>query len=266
MQHQAQIDSAYNEGTYDYSDCFSAVKPLVSKADIAIANLEVTLGGKPYRGYPAFSAPDAFLYAIKECGFDILLTANNHCLDRGKKGLDRTLSMLDSLCIPRIGTYRNESDRSRRYPMIIEKNGFRIVLLNYTYATNGLVETPPHIVNRIDRRVMRQDIAAARAIQPDAIIACMHWGTEYKLLPDQSQKQLADWLLGQGVTHIIGNHPHVVQPMELRTDSTGRQHVVVYSLGTSSQHEPYPHRRRSSIYARSGKRLDRPYPYNPLRI
>ena len=60
---------------YDYSDCFSAVKPLVSKADIAIANLEVTLGGKPYRGYPAFSAPDAFLYAIKECGFDILLTA-----------------------------------------------------------------------------------------------------------------------------------------------------------------------------------------------
>ena len=97
MQHQAQIDSAYNEGTYDYSDCFSAVKPLVSKADIAIANLEVTLGGKPYRGYPAFSAPDAFLYAIKECGFDILLTANNHCLDRGKKGLDRTLSMLDSL-------------------------------------------------------------------------------------------------------------------------------------------------------------------------
>lgn len=166
MQHQAQIDSAYNEGTYDYSDCFSAVKPLVSKADIAIANLEVTLGGKPYRGYPAFSAPDAFLYAIKECGFDILLTANNHCLDRGKKGLDRTLSMLDSLCIPRIGTYRNESDRSRRYPMIIEKNGFRIVLLNYTYATNGLVETPPHIVNRIDRRVMRQDIAAAEPYNP----------------------------------------------------------------------------------------------------
>lgn len=139
--------------------------------------------------------------------------------------------MLDSLCIPRIGTYRNESDRSRRYPMIIEKNGFRIVLLNYTYATNGLIETPPRIVNRIDRRAMRQDIAEARAIQPDAIIACMHWGTEYELLPDKSQKQLADWLLGQGVTHIIGNHPHVVQPMELRTDSTGRQHVVVYSLG-----------------------------------
>lgn len=231
MQHQAQIDSARNGGIYDYSDCFSAVKPLVSKADIAIANLEVTLGGKPYRGYPAFSAPDAFLYAVKECGFDILLTANNHCLDRGRKGFDRTLSMLDSLCIPRIGTYRNESDRSRRYPMIIEKNGFRIVLLNYTYATNGLIETPPRIVNRIDRRAMRQDIAEARAIQPDAIIACMHWGTEYELLPDKSQKQLADWLLGQGVTHIIGNHPHVVQPMELRTDSTGRQHIVVYSLG-----------------------------------
>ena len=83
MQHDAQIKAAQTNGGYDYSDCFKHVKEEISKADIAIGNLEVTLGGKPYRGYPSFSAPDEFLYAIKDAGFDVLLTANNHCIDRG---------------------------------------------------------------------------------------------------------------------------------------------------------------------------------------
>jgi poly-gamma-glutamate capsule biosynthesis protein CapA/YwtB (metallophosphatase superfamily) len=101
MQHQAQLDAARTDkGTYDYSPCFSLVKEQISGADIAIGNLEVPIGGKPYSGYPAFCAPDEYLYAIKEAGFNVLLTANNHCLDRGKKGLERTILMLDSLRIP----------------------------------------------------------------------------------------------------------------------------------------------------------------------
>lgn len=101
MQHQAQIDAARTpEGTYDYSSCFALVKEQIAQADIAIGNLEVTLGGRPYKGYPAFSAPDEYLSAIKEAGFDILLTANNHCLDRRRHGLERTLLMLDSLDMP----------------------------------------------------------------------------------------------------------------------------------------------------------------------
>ena len=92
MQHQAQIDAAHvSEGKYDYSSCFSLIKEQISQADLAIGNLEVTLGGRPYRGYPMFSAPDEYLQAIKDAGFDILLTANNHCLDRGKKGMERTI-------------------------------------------------------------------------------------------------------------------------------------------------------------------------------
>ena len=240
MQHQAQIDAARNSsGGYDYGDCFTAVQPLVSEADLAIANLEVTLAGKPYRGYPAFSAPDAYLQAIKECGFDILLTANNHCLDRGRRGFDRTLLMLDSLSLLRAGTYRDENDRQRRYPLLIEQKGFRLMLLNYTYATNGLSETSPRIVNRIDRALMQRDIARARMAQPDAIIACMHWGTEYKTLPDDAQRQLARWLLSQGVTHVIGCHPHMVQPMELLTDSLGGKHAIVYSLGNFVFYMPW---------------------------
>ena len=232
MQHQAQINAARTSTGYDYSDCFKFVKEEINRADIAIANLEVTLGGKPYRGYPAFSAPDEYLFAIRDAGFDVLITANNHCLDKGKKGLERTLLMLDSLQIPHAGTYVNTESREQQYPLLLEKNGFRIALLNYTYGTNGIKVISPNVVNYIDKAVMAQDIEAARAQHPDALIACMHWGDEYQSLHNKEQKNLTDWLLQQGVTHIIGSHPHVVQPMELRTDSiTGNKHVVVYSLG-----------------------------------
>jgi poly-gamma-glutamate synthesis protein (capsule biosynthesis protein) len=105
MQHQAQIDAAYqDDGSYDYSHCFSLVKEHISHADIAIGNLEVTLGGEPYRGYPQFSAPDEYLYAMKEAGFDILATANNHSLDRHRKGLERTLTLIDSIGLIAVGT------------------------------------------------------------------------------------------------------------------------------------------------------------------
>lgn len=232
MQHQAQINSARTSAGYDYSECFKFVKDEISRADIAIANLEVTLGGKPYLGYPAFSAPDEYLFAIRDAGFDVLITANNHCLDRGKKGLERTILMLDSLCIPHAGTYTDIEKRQQHYPLLIEKNDFRIAFLNYTYGTNGIKVSPPNIVNYIDKDIIGKDIAAAKAMNPDVIIACMHWGDEYQSFPNNEQTSLADWLLQQGVNHVIGSHPHVVQPMELRTDSiTGNQHVIVYSLG-----------------------------------
>ena len=146
MQHQAQIDAArVSEGKYDYSSCFSLIKEQISQADLAIGNLEVTLGGRPYRGYPMFSAPDEYLQAIKDAGFDILLTANNHCLDRGKKGMERTIQLLDSSGIRYAGTYKNLSERRQRYPLFINRNGFRIALLNYTYGTNGIKATSPNL-------------------------------------------------------------------------------------------------------------------------
>ena len=232
MQHDAQIKAAQTTDGYDYTDCFKHVKPEIEAADIAIANLEVTLGGKPYRGYPSFSAPDEFLYAIQDAGFDILLTANNHCLDRGKRGLERTATKLDSLQIPFLGTYRNKEKRAQRYPLLIEKKGFRIALLAYTYDTNGLRPSAPNIVNYIDTLQIKNDVLSARKMKPDAIIACMHWGLEYHSLSNASQKKQADWLIAQGVDHVIGSHPHVVQPMEVKEDlHHPSQHLVVYSLG-----------------------------------
>lgn len=232
MQHQRQIDAAATDNGYDYQDCFSQVKEEVSKADVAIGNLEVTLGGEPYGGYPGFSAPDEYMYAIQDAGFDVMTLANNHCLDKGRKGLERTIHKLDSLNIPHLGTYLNIEEREKKYPLIIEKKGFRIALLNYTYATNGLRVREPNVVNYIDKNKILRDIKRAHAKNPDVIIACMHWGTEYQSVPDSTQTELANWLFAHGVNHVIGSHPHVVQPMEMRYDHiNGQQHILVYSLG-----------------------------------
>lgn len=232
MQHQAQLDAARTPEGYDYAECFRHVQAEIERADVAIGNLEVTLGGPPYAGYPAFSAPDAYAEAIREAGFDVLLTANNHCLDRGRHGLERTIRVLDSMRVAHVGTYRTPDERASRYPLRIEKNGFVIALLCYTYGTNGIAVQAPNVVNYIDREQMAKDILEARRMKPDAIIACVHWGTEYRSMPDASQRELADWMLAQGVTHVIGGHPHVVQPMEARPDSrVPDRHVVVYSLG-----------------------------------
>lgn len=234
MQHKAQLDAALQpDGTYNYSGCFTLVKPQIEAADIAVCNFETTLGGAPYSGYPQFCSPDAYAEAVRDAGFDIFLTSNNHCMDRRNRGLIRTLDILDSLGIAHLGTYRNQAERDSLYPYIIEHGSMRIALLNYTYDTNGIPVAPPCIVNYIDTTVIKKDLVRARELKADCIIACMHWGTEYMLQPDSQQKRLEDWLYTHGVDHIIGGHPHVVQPVRTIPDFWGRssRHLTMWSLG-----------------------------------
>ncbi|MBQ8364829.1 MAG: CapA family protein [Bacteroidaceae bacterium] len=233
MQHQSQLNAAQaGDGLYSYSPCYNHIREEVGRADIAIANLETTIGSRRFGGYPSFCAPDSFLYAAKGAGFDVLLFANNHCLDRGKQGALRTMQMMDSLGVVHCGVYRDSTDRKSRYPLIIEKKGARIALLNYTYGTNGIPVPPPLVVNFIDKEQIKKDIARAKEMKPDAIIACMHWGDEYVSTPPKYIKELAAWLLEEGVDHIVGNHPHVVQPIEMRSDSlTAKRNAVIYSTG-----------------------------------
>lgn len=233
MQHNAQIISAKrSDGSFDYSRCFTHIKQEIRTADIAVGNLEVTLGGIPYRGYPAFSAPDEFLYAIRDAGFDVLMTANNHCLDRGGKGVERTIAMLDSLRIKHAGTYLNKEDRISNYPLLVECKGFKVAFLNATYGTNGISVAEPLIVNYIDRKQLENDIMKARLMKPDVIIAFMHWGNEYQTKPSKTEIELARWMISLGVDHVIGSHPHVIQPVELIGDSlVPQKHFIAYSLG-----------------------------------
>ena len=233
MQHEAQLNMArQSDGKYSFSYCFRHIKETVQSADISVANLETTIGKSGYSGYPSFCAPDSFLYAVKDAGFKVLLFANNHCMDKGKRGALHTLDMLDSLQIAHCGVYRNAEERKERYPLIIEEKGVRVAILNYTYSTNGREIPRPMVVNLIEKETIVRDIQAAKEKAPDAIIACMHWGDEYISLPPQHIKELSDWLIEQGVDHIIGNHPHVVQPIEIReSQTTPDRNVVAYSTG-----------------------------------
>jgi len=238
MQHMPQIKSArQSDGSYDYGECFAGIKAEVERADVAIANFETTLAGQPYSGYPQFSAPDDFLSAVQSAGFDIMLTANNHCVDTRRKGLERTLTMMDSLGMAHLGTYRTLDERERTYPYLIEKNGLRIVLLNFTYDTNGIPVPQPCHVNLMDTLEIAADLDKARQMKPDAIIALPHWGIEYQTLPSKEQREMAAWLLSHGVDHIIGGHPHVAQPLELRNDG---RNLVAWSMGNlvSNQSKP----------------------------
>lgn len=233
MQHSAQLNAAKKEkGVYSFSDNYRYIKKYISAADIAVGNLETPIGKSGFSGYPSFCAPDSFLYAAAGAGFDVLLFANNHCLDKGKATAIYTLDLMDSMGIAHCGVYRNAQEREERYPLIIEKNAVRIALLNYTYGTNGRAVPSPLVVNLIDKEVMAKDIEKAKSMKPDVIIACMHWGDEYVSLPPARVKEMADWLIAQGVDHIIGNHPHVIQPAEIRfNEERCQQNSIVYSTG-----------------------------------
>lgn len=232
MQHQSQLDAARcRDGSYNYTGCFDAIAPYVKKADYAIVNFEASIGGRPHTGYPCFSAPEDYARALVNAGFDYFLLANNHILDRRDKGLNRTIDALDSLHIPHSGIYHDAAARDSLCPEIITVNGFRLALLNYTYGTNGIKLQGPAIVNYIDTDKISRDCARARALGAELICVCIHWGEEYHLLPDNAQRTLADRLVGMGVDLVIGGHPHVIQPMEMRQRPDGSHSLVVYSLG-----------------------------------
>jgi len=240
MGHDSQIASAFdaNAKSFDYTSCFAAIKPYVEAADVAIANLEVTLAGRPYTGYPQFSSPDALALTLKDAGFDALVTANNHCVDRGKSGLDRTITMLDSFNIPHTGTFIDTVSRMNDSPLLLEKNGFKIALMNYTYGTNGIPVPKGSIVNLLDTALMRKDIQKAKELRPDVIVVFTHWGLEYQSLPGKKEKDLTEFCFRQGVHLVIGAHPHVIQPMEWRKESN---QFIAYSLGNfvSGQRKRY---------------------------
>lgn len=230
MGHGPQIDAAHNVATksYNYDSNFKYFKNTFAQADFVIGNLEVTLGTKPYTGYPQFSSPPELAEAIKNAGIGILGTANNHSCDRRKKGIIKTIDILDSLDIKHLGTYTSDSAKDSLQPLLIEKNNIRIALLNYTYGTNGIPIPLGTAVNLLDKETIQNDVVTAKALHPDQIIAFVHWGQQYKDLPTASQKAWYAYFKSLGVNIVIGSHPHVVEPMHWDRESN---ELVVYSLG-----------------------------------
>lgn len=248
MGHAPQIKSAEVVAgkKYDYTPCFKYIKTILDRADLAIGNLELTLPGKPpYNGYPMFRSPDDLATAIKEAGFDLLVTANNHSNDSRGPGVVSTINTLRAMGFQQTGTFKNATDRGATYPLMVYHNNFKLAFLNYTYGTNGVPTDAPTIVNLIDTVQMGKDLAEARARKPHFIIAVMHWGLEYQLKENAEQRQIARFLIRNGADMVIGSHPHVVQPIRTESvampDGSVKKGIVVYSLGNFISNQQQPH-------------------------
>ena len=239
MCHNTQYNDAYNSqtDTYDFSYVFDDISLYTKTADICVGNLETTFSGEEvgYSSYPTFNTPDSLAYELKDIGLDVLSTAGNHALDKGFDGLSRTIDILNDADIAHLGTYKTEEDQNKT--LIKYVKGIKIAFVNYTYGTNGITipSDKQFCINLIDEELMKKQIDSAKGENPDIIIACMHWGNEYKTTQNSTQEELADFLFQNGVDIILGTHPHVLEPMEKRTvtleDGTTKDGFVIYSLG-----------------------------------
>ncbi|MBR4978249.1 MAG: CapA family protein [Bacteroidales bacterium] len=231
MMHSRQIEDALqSDGTYEFR-CFDIIRSRIESADIAVANMEFTLAGKPYAGYPQFSAPDSFATYLAECGFDIFLTANNHILDRGSAGALRTLEIYKELesshGIRYTGSHIDPEDESKRNPLHVRRKGYDLAFVNLTYGTNlGKTEIWPGI-NYLGEQKKTADMMRSKA---DITMVFPHWGQEYALKHSAAQEKTASWLAENGADLILGAHPHVVQDY----GTTGPDNTpVAYSLGNA---------------------------------
>ena len=260
MSHMPVTNDAWDEaqGIYDYTPIFEAARPYVEGADYAVANLETTLSTEgPYSGYPAFRSPSALAGDLRELGFDLMLTANNHCLDRRYDGLVSTLDQLDQAGLAHVGTARTAEESGAANIHVADVGGISVAFLGYTYGTNGipLPSGKEYAVNLFntdymttlstpDTQRLEADLAAARALDTDLIAVMIHWGVEYQTTQNSYQEELADLLIANGADLVLGGHSHVPQPIETRTvtaaDGTQRTGFVCYSLGNfiSSQVDP----------------------------
>lgn len=248
MTHSPQFPAARRpDGSYDFAPCFAEVAPYVSAADVAIGNLETVLGGAAlgYSGFPRFNAPDAFAEALAAAGFDVLTTANNHCLDQGPAAADRTLEVLDRLGIRHTGTARTKGEADSL--LVVDVDGVKVAIIAYTYSLNGFRPPAdrPWMVNQIDKAAMVADVRAAEEAGADVIVASVHNGIEYARQPSEGQWRLERALVDAGADVVLGSHPHVIQPMETievqRSDGTTETAFVIHSLGNfiSNQRDRY---------------------------
>lgn len=222
------------EGGYDFSAVFANLKAEIEAADLALVNQEVIIGGAELgvSGYPSFNAPYELGDALVETGFDVVLHATNHTLDKRKQGVLNCLSFWRENYpdIAVLGIHGSEESQQEIY--VYEQQGIRIAVLNYTYGTNGvpLPDDMPYAVDLLQEARVTADLQRARELA-DFVIVCPHWGTEYVLQQTKAQEKWAKLFAENGADLILGTHPHVIEPIEQVTSENGNQAIVYYSLG-----------------------------------
>lgn len=235
MCHSVQYDYArIANDSFDFRPVYREVISIFNSFDFLMGNLETVLAGKEkrYSGYPFFNSPDDYFYALKDVGFNLLFTSNNHSLDKGFEGLLRTINIISSNDVHYNGTFNSPQDRDSL--RIININGISIGFLSYSYGTNGLPvpKGKEWAINLIEEKLIINDINQMKSLNPDLIIVYFHFGEEYKRNPSEYQKRFVDLAVTNGADIIFGSHPHVIQTMEFKKGNGRLDSVfVAYSLG-----------------------------------
>ena len=229
------MDADQGNGTYDFSGIVENVGRLAEGYDLKYYNQETILGGTELglHGYPTFNSPQEVGDAMVNMGFGLVSTANNHSLDQGLTGIERSTEYWKRQeaehGVHMAGTYSSQEDHDRLD--VYEVNGITYTFLSWTYGCNGLL--PPegyeYIVNIYPDHVdeLLEQVRQADAVS-DVVIVAMHWGTEYSMEANDEQRELAQKLSEAGADIIVGNHPHVIQPIEWVND---HKTIVYYAMG-----------------------------------
>lgn len=244
----------YQDGQYNFDSLFEYIKDDINALDYAAINLETTLCGEdngyPYKGYPRFNCPDELIDSVKDAGFDMVLTANNHSYDTDMVGCKRTIQVVQDYGLETIGTYQSADDSKWTIQTI---DNINVGMMCYTYATDktpdgrailngGLEVTEKDVCNYFTYEQLEtfyqeveQYINEMDEANVDATIMFIHWGDEYQLKENYYQRMIAQKLCDLGIDVIIGGHPHVVQPMELLESTVDADHktVCIYSVGNA---------------------------------
>ena len=247
MCHAPQFQySRVEKDSFDFRPVYRNVKKYLESSDFTFGNLETVTAGKEsggYTGYPFFNTPASYITALKDVGFDLLVTANNHSLDRSEKGIIRTINEINSRNLKYVGTYTSQRDRDSI--RIFNVKGIKIAVLAYSYGTNGnpIPKGKDYLINLIDYDLIRKDIQSAKANGGELVLVHFHFGEEYKREPVLFQKEVVKKTIELGADIIIGGHPHVLQPVNFYKTNNAKldSGFVAYSMGNffSNQRDRY---------------------------
>ncbi|MCR9143577.1 MAG: CapA family protein [bacterium] len=206
----------------------AALAPVFHAADFRVVNLETSISdrGQPFvRKSYIFNTPPENISVLQNLKLDLALLGNNHSMDMGRVGLERTLRALRRAGIASVGSGPDSAQAPG--PFLFSRGGVRFAVLSYSgigEASTFSTRSRPGVANMSDLSIY-QRVRAARRVA-DQVIVSLHWGNEYYPRADRKQIKFARALIDAGATAIIGHHPHVPQGIEVY-----RGRVICYSLG-----------------------------------
>jgi hypothetical protein len=212
-------------GKGDYAWPFQDIKPTLDAADLVFGNLEFVIAdtdeGKTGKTY-TIRAPTANASVLKQTGFDVVSVANNHALDFSHGGFWSTLQEASKQGLLLTGVQEETGQK----PQIVEVGQMKVGFL--AFNAHGDEWKHPDLYPRPALYKTADAVAAVKKLRPlvDVVVISLHWGPELSFVPWDWQIKDAHALVDAGADFVIGQHPHVPQPVEEYKGA-----LIAYSLG-----------------------------------